>query len=168
MDSFTNTRSIFSLEPFIFCWLCWHGYCAAHYDEREGNPRTMSGQSFSLTCRDRHHHPRTRSTRFRRRTIRRIAITMMIIGNDHWRCRLRGVILKSDSHGASGRGHRWRCGAHDLDGSRAPYNGGARHAADSGMTVTGIISVGCVAVGRGHGTFERPAFCGALVLVLDL
>jgi hypothetical protein len=37
-----------------------------------------------------------------------------------------------------------------------------------GMTVMGIISIGCVAVGCGYGTFERSAFCGALVLVLDL
>ena len=59
-----------------------------------------------------------------------------------------GVILKSDFHGASGRSHRWRRGAHDLDGDRAPYNGSAEHAADSGMTVMGIISVGC-----GYGTF---------------
>ena len=88
---------------------------------------------------------------------------MMIIGNDHWRCRLHGVIPKSDSHGTSGRGHRWRRGAHDLDGDRAPDNGSARHAADSGMTVMGIVTIGC-----GYGTFERPAFCGALVLVLDL
>jgi hypothetical protein len=50
--------------------------------------------------------------RFRRRTIRRIAV---MIGNDHWRSRLRGVILKSDLHGASGRGHRWRRGANDGD-----------------------------------------------------
>ena len=41
-----------------------------------------------------------------------------------------GVILKSDSHSASGRGHRWRRGAHALDGDRAPYHGSARHAAD--------------------------------------
>jgi hypothetical protein len=74
--------------------------------------------------------PRTRSTRLRRRTIRRIAITIMIIGNDHWRCRVRGEILKSDSHGANGRGHRWRRGAHDRDGGHAPYNGSARHSAD--------------------------------------
>ena len=63
----------------------------------------MSDPACSSICRDRHHRPRTRSTRFRRHTIRRIAITMMI-GNDH---------------GASGRGHRWRRGAHDLDGDRA-------------------------------------------------
>ena len=67
-------------------------------DEREENPRLMSGQSFSSTCRDRRHRPRTRSTHFRRRTIRRIATTMMSIGNDNWRCKLRGVILKSDFH----------------------------------------------------------------------
>ena len=59
-----------------------------------------------------------------------------------------GVILKSDFHGASGRSHRWRRGAHDLDGDRASYNGSAEHAADSGMTVMGIVSVGC-----GYGTF---------------
>src|SRR5260221_7955074 len=62
----------------------------------------MSGQSFSLPYRDRRHRHRN-LIHFRRRTIRRIAIAMTMIGNDHWRCRLRGVILKSDSHGASGR-----------------------------------------------------------------
>jgi hypothetical protein len=34
------------------------------------------------------------------------------------------------------------------------------------MKVTEIVSVGCVAVGCGYRTLERPAFCGALVLVL--
>ena len=53
-----------------------------------GKSMPMSGQSFSSICRDRHHRTWTRSTHSRRRTIRRIAITMMIIGNDHWRCRL--------------------------------------------------------------------------------
>ena len=58
----------------------------------------MFAQPFSSICRDRHHRPRKRSTRFRHHTIRRIAITMMI-GNDH---------------GGSGRGHRLRRSAHDL------------------------------------------------------
>jgi len=66
----------------------------------------MSGQPFSSICLDRHHRPRTRSTHFRRRTIQRIAIAMTIIGIDHWRCRLRGVIFKSQVEARSGR--PWR------------------------------------------------------------
>ena len=169
LDGFIHEHALYFLIGAIYLLLALLAWVlSGALRRKEENPRLMSGQPFSSICRDRRHRPRTRSTHFRRRTIRRIAITMMIIGNDHWRCRLRGVILKSDFHGASGRGHRWRRGAHDLDGDRAPYHGSARHAADSGMTVMGIISIGCVAVGCGYGTFERPAFCGALVLVLDL
>src|ERR1035438_8832905 len=36
------------------------------------------------------------------------------------------------------------------------------------MTGMGIISIGGAAVGGGYGNFERPAFCRAFVLVLDL
>jgi hypothetical protein len=43
----------------------------------------MSGLPFSSIYRDRRHRHRN-LIRFRRRNIRRIAITMMI-GNDHWR-----------------------------------------------------------------------------------
>jgi len=38
----------------------------------------MSGQLFSSLCRDRRHHRRTRSTRFRRHTIQRMTINVMI------------------------------------------------------------------------------------------
>jgi hypothetical protein len=84
--------------------------------------------------------PRTRSTRLRRRTIRRIAITIMIIGNDHWRCRVRGEILKSDSHGANGRGG----GA-----ERTTVTAATRRIIEAGgtplilgMTIMGIASIG--------------------------
>jgi hypothetical protein len=62
------------------------------------NPRFMSDPACSSICRDRRHRHRN-LIRFRRRTIQRIAV---MIGNDHWRSRLRGVILKSDFRGASG------------------------------------------------------------------
>jgi hypothetical protein len=77
-----------------------------------------------------------------------------------------GVILNSDSHGASGRGG---------DAERTTLRATARRIMEArgtplilGMTVMGIVSIGCVAVGCGSGFFKRPVFCRPFVLVLDL
>ena len=73
--------------PLFFYWshLSLAGFAGVGIErriapERWKIQRLMSGQSFSSICRDRHHRHRTHSTRFRRRTIRRIAIMMMVIG----------------------------------------------------------------------------------------
>lgn len=57
----------------------------------------MSGQLFLSLCRDRHHRHRTRSTRFRRRTIRCMPIIVMIMRNDLDSCRINGKARADDA-----------------------------------------------------------------------
>ena len=107
LDGFIHEHALYFLVGAIYLLLALLVWVLSGALRRKGG-KPMSHVRPALFIHLPGHPPRTRSTRFRRRIIRRIAITIMSIGNEHWRCRLPGVILKSDSHGASGRSHRWR------------------------------------------------------------
>jgi len=109
LDGFIHEHALYFLVGAIYLLLAllvW--VLSGALRQKGGKPMSHVQPALFIHLPDSHHRPRTRSIHFRRRIIRRIAITMIIIGNDHWRCRLHGVFLKSDSHGASGRSHRWR------------------------------------------------------------